>query len=370
MRLRDLLTMSTGHQVEAKFSTDTPWVRTFLWRIRSSTSRVRTSCTIRPAATCSRPSVKRPPARRCSTTCRPRLFGATGDREPGVGVQSAGSDAGRLWPETAPDVAKFGQLYLQKGTWGGRQLIPASRGSELGHGEAGLKRERSGEETGTRATASNSGAAGTAPTAAMARTASSASCCPPRTPWSRSPRTPRDMQAELNIVWDTLLPAFATFPAPRQSGRGRETHAHSGRAGGAGPGGQIAWVTLDALRARLDRCAPPMKALVKTEAAPGLWLEDVPEPGRHQRCAHQGRKTSICGTDVHIYNWDAWAQKTIPVPMIIGHEFVGEIVAVGSNVNDFSRAMSSAARDTSSAGGAAIAWPAAATSARTRAASA
>ena len=47
------------------------------------------------------------------------------------------------------------------------------------------------------------------------------------------------------------------------------------------------------------------------------------------------RKTSICGTDVHIYNWDAWAQKTIPVPMVIGHEFVGEIVAVGTNVHDF-----------------------------------
>jgi threonine 3-dehydrogenase len=79
-----------------------------------------------------------------------------------------------------------------------------------------------------------------------------------------------------------------------------------------------------------------MKALVKKEAMVGLWLEDVPEP-------HVGvndvlirvMKTGICGTDVHIYNWDAWAQKTIPVPMVVGHEFVGEIVAVGSNVTDF-----------------------------------
>ena len=46
-------------------------------------------------------------------------------------------------------------------------------------------------------------------------------------------------------------------------------------------------------------------------------------------------RTGICGTDVHIYNWDAWAQKTIPVPMVVGHEFVGRIVEVGSNVKDF-----------------------------------
>ncbi len=79
-----------------------------------------------------------------------------------------------------------------------------------------------------------------------------------------------------------------------------------------------------------------MKALVKKEAAPGLWPEDVPEPaiGINDvliRVTH----TSICGTDLHIYNWDDWAQKTIPVPMVVGHEFVGEIVEVGSNVSDF-----------------------------------
>jgi threonine 3-dehydrogenase len=79
-----------------------------------------------------------------------------------------------------------------------------------------------------------------------------------------------------------------------------------------------------------------MKALVKRHARPGLWLEDVPEPkvGIND-CLIRVERTGICGTDVHIYNWDAWAQKTIPVPMVVGHEFVGEIVEVGSNVHDF-----------------------------------
>ena len=79
-----------------------------------------------------------------------------------------------------------------------------------------------------------------------------------------------------------------------------------------------------------------MKALVKREAKEGLWLEDVPVPkiGINDVLIRVDR-TGICGTDLHIYNWDAWAQKTIPVPMVVGHEFVGEIVAVGSNVNDF-----------------------------------
>ena len=79
-----------------------------------------------------------------------------------------------------------------------------------------------------------------------------------------------------------------------------------------------------------------MKALVKKEAAVGLWLEDVPEPGLGiNDVLIKIKRTAICGTDMHIYNWDAWAQKTIPVPMVVGHEFVGEIVDVGSNVNDF-----------------------------------
>ncbi len=79
-----------------------------------------------------------------------------------------------------------------------------------------------------------------------------------------------------------------------------------------------------------------MKALVKSKAEPGLWLEDVPEPeiGINDVLIKVDR-TGICGTDVHIYNWDAWASATVPVPLTIGHEFVGEIVEIGSNVRDF-----------------------------------
>ena len=79
-----------------------------------------------------------------------------------------------------------------------------------------------------------------------------------------------------------------------------------------------------------------MKALVKRHATPGLWLEDVPapQPGINDVLIRV-HKTGICGTDLHIYNWDAWAQKTIPVPMVIGHEFVGEVMSVGANVADF-----------------------------------
>jgi len=79
-----------------------------------------------------------------------------------------------------------------------------------------------------------------------------------------------------------------------------------------------------------------MKALVKKESKPGLWLEDVPEPGIGiNDVLIRIMRTGICGTDLHIYKWDAWAQKTIPVPMVVGHEFVGEIVKIGANVNDF-----------------------------------
>src|ERR1700719_615057 len=79
-----------------------------------------------------------------------------------------------------------------------------------------------------------------------------------------------------------------------------------------------------------------MKALVKSKSEPGLWLEDVPMPeiGVNDVLIQVDR-TGICGTDLHIYKWDAWAQKTIPVPMVVGHEFVGEIVQVGANVKDF-----------------------------------
>src|SRR5712691_4629049 len=79
-----------------------------------------------------------------------------------------------------------------------------------------------------------------------------------------------------------------------------------------------------------------MKALVKSKREPGLWLEQVPEPtiGINDVLIRVLR-AGICGTDLHIYNWDDWAARTIPVPMAIGHEFVGEIVEIGSNVNDF-----------------------------------
>lgn len=79
-----------------------------------------------------------------------------------------------------------------------------------------------------------------------------------------------------------------------------------------------------------------MKALVKKQAEPGLWLDEVPVPkiGINDVLIRVHR-TGICGTDVHIYKWDDWARRTIPVPMVVGHEFVGEIVEVGSNVADF-----------------------------------
>jgi threonine 3-dehydrogenase len=79
-----------------------------------------------------------------------------------------------------------------------------------------------------------------------------------------------------------------------------------------------------------------MKALVKRKPEVGLWLEDVPRPEiAINDVLIRVDRTGICGTDLHIYKWDDWAKKTIPVPMVVGHEFVGEIVAVGSNVADF-----------------------------------
>lgn len=79
-----------------------------------------------------------------------------------------------------------------------------------------------------------------------------------------------------------------------------------------------------------------MSALVKAKAEKGIWLQQVPIPQYGiNDVLIKVKRTAICGTDIHIYNWDSWAQKTIPVPMVVGHEFVGEIIAVGSNVNDF-----------------------------------
>lgn len=78
-----------------------------------------------------------------------------------------------------------------------------------------------------------------------------------------------------------------------------------------------------------------MKALVKKEAAPGLWMDEVPIPKIGiDDVLIKIQRTAICGTDIHIYKWDEWASETIPVPMHVGHEFSGEIVQVGSNVKD------------------------------------
>lgn len=80
-----------------------------------------------------------------------------------------------------------------------------------------------------------------------------------------------------------------------------------------------------------------MKALVKSRREPGIWMEEqpVPEIGPNDLLI-EITKTAICGTDIHIYNWDEWSQKTIPVPMVVGHEFVGRVAKVGSHVSGFS----------------------------------
>ncbi len=79
-----------------------------------------------------------------------------------------------------------------------------------------------------------------------------------------------------------------------------------------------------------------MKALAKLKQEEGLWLTDVPEPEvGHNDILIKIRKTAICGTDVHIYNWDEWSRKTIPVPMVVGHEYAGEIVDMGQEVQGY-----------------------------------
>ncbi|WP_137165379.1 L-threonine 3-dehydrogenase [Salinimonas lutimaris] len=79
-----------------------------------------------------------------------------------------------------------------------------------------------------------------------------------------------------------------------------------------------------------------MKSLVKAKAEKGIWLQDTPEPEvGHNDLLIKIRKTAICGTDMHIYNWDEWSQQTIPVPMVVGHEYVGEVVGMGQEVRGF-----------------------------------
>src|ERR1700722_12074024 len=81
-----------------------------------------------------------------------------------------------------------------------------------------------------------------------------------------------------------------------------------------------------------------MKAIIKKEPKAGLWMDnvEVPQPGE-QDLLIKISKTSICGTDIHLYLWDAWAQKTLPVPSIIGHEFVGVVAEVGKGVKGFKK---------------------------------
>src|SRR5436190_9320203 len=104
-----------------------------------------------------------------------------------------------------------------------------------------------------------------------------------------------------------------TSPSARSPGRGRAPAAASGRSfGGSSTRG------FDPSRIRRS-----MRALVKSRAEPGLWLEEVPEPEHGiNDVLIRVHRTGICGTDVHIDRWDAWAQRTIPVPLVIGHEFV------------------------------------------------
>jgi threonine 3-dehydrogenase len=79
-----------------------------------------------------------------------------------------------------------------------------------------------------------------------------------------------------------------------------------------------------------------MKALAKLKAEPGIWMTESEKPQLgHNDLLIKIKKTAICGTDIHIYNWDEWAQKTIPVPMVVGHEYAGEVVGFGQEVKGF-----------------------------------
>lgn len=80
-----------------------------------------------------------------------------------------------------------------------------------------------------------------------------------------------------------------------------------------------------------------MKSLAKLKAQPGIWMTDSPMPELgHNDLLIKIKKTAICGTDIHIYNWDEWSQKTIPVPMVVGHEYAGEVIDIGQEVKGFS----------------------------------
>ena len=79
-----------------------------------------------------------------------------------------------------------------------------------------------------------------------------------------------------------------------------------------------------------------IKALAKLKPEPGIWMTEVAPPALgHNDLLIKIKKTAICGTDIHIYNWDEWSQKTIPVPMVVGHEYAGEVVGIGQEVKGF-----------------------------------
>lgn len=110
-----------------------------------------------------------------------------------------------------------------------------------------------------------------------------------------------------------------------------------------------------------------MRALVKARAEPGIWMQEVPIPeiGPNDVLI-KVKKTAICGTDVHIYNWDQWAQNTVPMPMVTGHEFVGTVADFGSAVTSTRSGSASRAKAISSAAIAATAAPAGGICAATR----
>ena len=124
---------------------------------------------------------------------------------------------------------------------------------------------------------------------------------------------------------DHACSSFAAFSATLSTGEGRDEGLisplegeMSGRTGG------------------YDYMSNMMRALVKAKPEPGLWMEEVPVPeiGPNDVLI-KVKKTAICGTDVHIWNWDEWAQKTVPVPMVTGHEFVGVVADFGSAVTEY-----------------------------------
>ena len=129
-----------------------------------------------------------------------------------------------------------------------------------------------------------------------------------------------------------------SFPG-RAEGPGAHPHADVGRAFDRGYRPRGRGVRRGRPRTRRDRwhrMSNMMRALVKAKAEPGIWMEEVPVPeiGPNDVLI-KVKKTAICGTDVHIYNWDQWAQKTVPVPMVTGHEFVGTVADFGAAVTEY-----------------------------------